>query len=156
MLKLKRVDDVIKALRIANIKRRVELTIVGSGPEEDHLKRMAANLPVSFMPPVPIERVRELMRQHDIYVFSSNGYDGWGAVVSEALSEGMRVIGSRSPGAPITLLPNECLYKEGDAEGLARLLKSDVLWVGIGQWTPENAANSLIDLILEREKHENH
>ena len=152
MLKLKRVKDIIKALRIANKERPIELTLVGTGPEEANLKKMAVGLPVSFVPPVSIDQVRELMHQHDVYVFPSNGYDGWGAVVSEALSEGMRVVGSVAPGAPITLLPDECLYKEGDIKKLAKLLLSEVPWVGVGWWTPEKAANSLINLIQQKRK----
>lgn len=147
MIKLKRVDDIIKAVRISSEKRKIELTLIGTGPEELKLRRMSEGLPVKFEAPVSIDHVRELMRQHDVYVFSSNGYDGWGAVVSEALSEGMRVVGSEAPGAPITILPKECLYKEGDIKRLADLLSGDIPWVGIGKWTPENAAKSFISLI---------
>ena len=54
-----------------------------------------------------MEKVRELMREHDLFVFPSNGLEGWGAVVSEALEEGMNVIGTFESGAPATLLPKE-------------------------------------------------
>lgn len=150
MIKLKRAEDIIKAVRIASANRKIELTLVGAGPEESRLRRMADGLPIKFKPPVPIGDVRELMRQHDVYVFSSNGYDGWGAVVSEALSEGMRVIGCEAPGAPITMLPDECLFKEGDICRLARLLSSEIPWVGIGLWTPENAAKALMFLVEQK------
>lgn len=156
MIKLKRVDDIIKAVRIASEKRKIELTLVGTGPEELKLRRMSEGLPVKFEAPVSISHVREVMQQHDVYVFSSNGYDGWGAVVSEALSEGMRVVGSEAPGAPITILPNECLYKEGDVKRLADLLVGDIPWVGIGTWTPENAAKSFMSLVERCKARINH
>ena len=79
-------------------------------------------VPLDLVSNVPIERVREEMRGHEVFVFASNGFDGWGAVVSEALEEGMIVLGSNEAGAPATLLPPELRFNCRDHRALADLL----------------------------------
>jgi len=142
MLALKRVDTIIRAVvSAAKHGTPITCTIVGSGPEESRLKSLAKRLEqkvnksivhlhlppppqalFTFLPPVPLAEVRELMRSHDVYVFSSNGEDGWGAVVSEAMEEGMCVLGSRATGAPPTLLPSGYLFNCGDWRALSKRL----------------------------------
>lgn len=83
------------------------------------------------------------MRDHDILAFSSNALDGWGAVVSEALEEGMRVIGTRETGAAAAMLPESCLYSCGDWRELEKKLQVGLPYVGIGNWTAAGAAERL-------------
>lgn len=127
LLKLKRVDTLIDA--VAKLRAggdgSVSLTVVGDGPEKAALVRRAARrcgAAVKFSPGVGIGEVRELMRRHDILVFSSNALDGWGAVVSEALEEGMPVFGTSETGASATLLPESRRFRCGDVTALARLI----------------------------------
>ena len=88
------------------------------------------------------------MRSHDVYVLPSNGYEGWGAVVSEALEEGMRVLGTFEAGASATMLPRERLFRAGDWRRLARLLekeRDDALPpCSIGDRTAAKAAEVLV------------
>ena len=155
LLNWKRVDTIIRA--VGEIATRptlpdVILDIYGSGPEENHLKKMASKYGdvVKFHTPVPIDKVRKLMRGHDVYVLASNGYEGWGAVVSEALEEGMRVIGSYEAGASATMLPKECKFPTGDWKELARLLLSPISHCCIGCWTARNAADALVGSCFSR------
>lgn len=125
MLDWKCVDTIIRAVALAQARgQNISLTLVGDGPEKNHLKTMAKRLssPVEFMGPVPITQVRSLMRQHDVYVLSSNAYEGWGAVVSEAMEEGLCVWGTREAGSTATILPVECLFPAGDAQKLCELM----------------------------------
>ena len=69
------------------------------------VRRLMLEDMVMFMPAQPMEKVRELMREHDLFVLASNAYEGWGAVVSEALEEGMRVLGTFEAGASAAILP---------------------------------------------------
>ena len=97
---MKKVDTLIRACNKLNL----PLDIYGDGPEKARLKELAGPY-VRFHPFVPIEKVRQIMREHKTYVFPSNGYEGWGAVVSEALEEGMLVYASCESGAGATILP---------------------------------------------------
>lgn len=146
LLKLKRVDTIIRAVgelsrSHSNSNIQFQLDIYGTGPEEARLKKMAAKYGdcIKFYPPVPITVVRKLMQEHDVYILASNAYEGWGAVVSEALEEGMRVIGTYEAGSSVTMLPEKCLFHAGDWRRLADLLGRALPTVGIGDWTVEKA-----------------
>lgn len=153
LLPLKRVDTILKASYICMRKVPLQVTIVGDGPLEKELKQLASRLfqrhlnVVRFLHSVPFEQVRELMQSHNVYVLSSNAHEGWGAVVSEALEEGMEVLGTFESGACITLLPQERLYHCGDTMALARLLEQEYDGVlpqcSIGKWTANHAAYTL-------------
>ena len=90
------------------------------------------------------------MQEHDLYVLSSNGYEGWGAVVSEALEEGMRVLGTFEAGASATLLPRERLFHSGDWKGLVQLIEKEIRGelppCSIGEWTAKAAAKRLMEV----------
>lgn len=157
LLNLKRVDTIVRAVgEHANLKRvdtslpTITLDIYGTGPEEQRLKKLAAEYgdAIKFFPPVPIAEVRRLMREHDVYVLSSNGYEGWGAVVSEALEEGMKVLGTYEAGSSATILPEECLFHAGDWRALLRRLQGEIPQVGIGDWTAKDAAEKLLHIDL--------
>ena len=145
LLDWKRVDTIIKAVGECSKSKKITLDIYGLGPEEAKLKKLAAKYGdvIKFYPPVPINEVRKLMREHDVYVLSSNGYEGWGAVVSEALEEGMSVIGTYEAGSSATILPEGNLFHAGDWRRLKTLLQNDILRVDIGLWSAKNAANVL-------------
>ena len=151
LLNLKRVDTIVRAVgEHANLKRvdnslpKITLDIYGSGPEETRLKKLAAKYGdcIKFYPPVPIDEVRRLMREHDIYVLSSNAYEGWGAVVSEALEEGMKVVGTYEAGSSATILPEECLFKSGDYVVLRKMLADSAGLPLLDKeiWSAKNAA----------------
>ncbi len=133
--------------RITNSINRADvmhLSIYGHGPEEKRLRKLCKDCPnITFHDFVPVEKVRELMRAHDVYVLPSNGYEGWGAVVSEALEEGMMVLGSVEAGSSATILPPTHLFKSGDVKRLSELLRNEISEIDIGAWTAENAADAL-------------
>ncbi len=156
LLKLKRVDTIIQAVgELAFMKRenrslpQITLDIYGTGPEEAQLKKMAAKYGdiINFHPPVSISEVRNLMHVHDVYVLASNGYEGWGAVVSEALEEGMTVIGTYEAGSSATILPEECLFMSGDHTVLRELLQSSFKLPILNKtdWTAERAASAILE-----------
>ena len=152
LLNLKRVDTIVRAVgEHANLKRvddslpKITLDIYGTGPEEKHLKRMATKYgdAIKFYPPVSIVEVRSLMREHDVYVLASNGYEGWGAVVNEALEEGMKVIGTYEAGASAAILPESNLFHSGDWKTLRNMLACGIPCVPIGEWSAKSAAKRL-------------
>jgi len=149
MIYCKRVDTLIRAVSSLP---NVMLDIYGTGTMMEKWRGLTEKLcsggnsssAIMFHPQVPITEVRSLMRSHDLYVLASNGEEGWGAVVSEALEEGMRVIGTYESGASATLLPESNLYHAGDWRRLAQILSAEVPHVEIGQWSAKAAADCLI------------
>ena len=150
----KRLDTIIRAV-VENQKIHAStrtgldaiLDIYGSGPEEKRLKAMAVGYEdvIHFHPPVQNEDVRRLMHEHDVYVLSSNAYEGWGAVVSEALAEGMKVIGTYEAGSSGTMLPESNLFHVGDWKGLLNILKRGPKSVDSRVWSATSFANTLVE-----------
>lgn len=154
MLPLKRVDTIVRALR--EVLRRnpgapIRLTLVGDGPERTRLERLAAGLPVDILPPVPMGEVRRIMQAHDLFVFASNAFEGWGAVVSEALEEGMSVVGSREAGACPALLPAARLFRSGNVRTLAKRLEEEYNCqlppCSLGDGSARRAAERVVELV---------
>ena len=147
MLDWKRVDTLVRACISDALQDKVELHLYGHGPEEKKLKRLAeVGNNVFFHDFVPVAKVRDLMRAHDVYVLPSDGGEGWGAVVSEALEERMQVLGTTGAGSSAAILPPTHLFKAGDVNRLIELLSKKIEQVSIGEWTAENAAKFLIQL----------
>ena len=85
-------------------------------------------------------------------VETSDENEGWGAAVNEALEEGMKVLGTFESGASAAMLREDDLFHAGDWKRLADLLgrcglaklKGKLAGQGIGEWTPEKAADRLV------------
>lgn len=153
MLGWKRVDTLIDAVgQCASAGMDVTLDIYGKGPEESRLRKAAARCggAVKVHGFVPLREVRGLMRSHDTYVLSSDAQEGWGAVVNEALEEGMNVIGTSEAGASAAMLPMERLFRSGDAKALAGLLakelRGELPGCSIGEWTADVAAKKMLEV----------
>lgn len=157
-LDLKRVETLVKAVSFLLLhKIPITLTLVGDGPCRERIERLVKRVnrevpSVVLLHSVSIHEVRKLMRVHDVYVLPSNGYEGWGAVVCEALEEGMIVLGTHEAGASATLLPQYNLFRTGDWRGLAGLLLKVVITpdkyrTTIGRWNARDAAQALLKIL---------
>ena len=147
MLKLKNVVTLLNATRkLVGCGFRVVVTLVGNGPDENRLRILSKGLPVTFLPFCENSKIRKLMREHDVFVFPSNGIEGWGAVVNEALLEGMRVLASDMTGSGSVLLPKECQFNPYKVEELVAKIKGEISYTGIGEWTADVAANKILEL----------
>ena len=148
IIDVKRVGDIVNAVLLAMKKGvRIKLDIYGHGADEQRVRELAKGHDnIQFHDPVPISEVRKIMREHDIYVLSSNAIEGWGAVINEAMEEGIRAIGTFDAGASSTLLPDSCLYKAGDIRALAKLLTNDIPCVEIGGWSCKAFADFLVNI----------
>lgn len=157
LLAWKRVDTLFKAVAACLEKFPVKLTVVGDGPERSALEKLGRRLfsevpsALTFMHSVPINDVRTLMQTHDVYVLPSNGYEGWGAVVNEAVEEGMTVLGTFEAGASATILRHDALFHAGDGRALVELLEKtahgEISKVNRVDWSARNAAQRLFDEI---------
>ena len=89
-----------KALKSDGYPHRIK--IVGAGEMEDDLKNTATdwNLDnVEFCGSFPPEKVRNLMEKTEIFIFTSNREEGWGAVLNEAMNSACAVVGSSACGS---------------------------------------------------------
>jgi glycosyltransferase involved in cell wall biosynthesis len=127
MLRLKRVDTIIQAL--SGCDKSFQLILIGEGPDENRLKDIAAHYlkpdQYSFRGFVNTRDVPEIMKNADIFVFSSEASDGWGAVVNEAMAAGCAVVATNCCGAPCSMIShnvNGLLFEAGSARSLKPLL----------------------------------
>lgn len=123
----KGVADLIEAARAAG---DPVLRIVGDGPERRCLERLASRLQlrnVSFIGTVPRKQLDSHLDQADVLVLPSH-FDGWGAVVNEALCRGLRVLVSDACGSSLLppLLEAGATFPAGDKVRLAELMRSEL------------------------------
>ena len=165
LLDWKCVDTVVRAVCVhADMnshgrKPGMMLDVYGSGPMEESLKLLAKGHEefICFHRTVEINKVRDLMREHDVYVLASNAREGWGAVTNEALEEGMHVLGTYEAGSSATMLDDKDLFHAGDWRRLQVLLercldekqRSTLKGQGIGEWSAEKAAEKMVAFMNE-------
>lgn len=125
LVELKRIDMLIDAL--GSLGREVfDLTVVGNGPLETRLRAQAdRKLPgrVHWLGRRSADEIPALMAKADCLVLPSR-YDGWGAVVSEALIAGTPVICSDRCGAAGALRASGCgdVFPANDMKALTDCL----------------------------------
>lgn len=153
MIPLKHADTLVRAVEG---RRDLSVTFVGEGPSrpglEELVRRAGLSDSVRFLGAVEMSGVRDLMREHDVLVLTSDAREGWGMVVSEALAEGMSVFGTEEAGASATLLPPERRFRCGDWRRLAELLSSPLARRRQSlpyAWTAESAAERLLSLVRD-------
>ena len=127
LIKLKNVDILAKAF--VEINKRFPstyLTIIGEGPERARIAKILSECQSQncycIKNFVENSQLRSIMAESDIYVFPSNGAEGWGAVVNEAMSEGCAVVLASNIGAR-TLIShrfNGLVFQDGSVTSLIK------------------------------------
>ena len=143
------------------------LTMVGGGEMEEDLKMLVAQEGLAdvvhftgFQKPAA---VRALMEQADVYLFTSDYKEGWGAVLNEAMNSGCAVVVNCAVGAaPFLIKPdrNGLIYPNGRQdllyEKLVRLLREPERMETLGreayhtiarEWNAAEAAKRLIPFL---------
>lgn len=111
----------------------------------------------------PNEEILSAMRSHDIFLFTSDNHEGWGAVANEAMSNGCVLVGSDAIGSIpflLTDMKNGLIFKSEEIDSLYEKVKFLIDNEGERNrmsingyksmrdiWSPKNAAQSLILLI---------
>ena len=122
----KNVGTLMRAIAVH--KDTLLVDIVGDGPERSKLEKMKKDYNingVSFLGSRKNSEVADLLLEHDVLVLPSV-YDGWGAVVNEALMRGLYVIVSNRCGASDLVDTDNkrgIVFRGGDVDGLAKALK---------------------------------
>ncbi|WP_420552526.1 glycosyltransferase [Tenacibaculum aiptasiae] len=146
LIKTKGVEVLLKSLKY--IKNDYYLTIIGNGVEEDVIKKMINNdsrlrKNVTLINALPNEEVIREIAKSDLLVLPSVYKEGWGAVVSEALMQGTRVIASDKCGSSV-LLSNSlrgAVVKSGSIESLREELVKQIMQGKVSEAT----RNKIID-----------
>lgn len=143
-----------------------ELNMYGSGPEFGRISRLINDLNVldcvNLCGNRPNNEILHIMRQHHIFLFTSDSNEGWGAVVNEAMSNGCAVVAGNKIGCVPFLIQdkvNGVIFKDQDLRDLVNkalyLIENPTKREEIvrnayktmtGLWTPRNAASSFVEL----------
>ena len=101
------------------------LNMIGNGALEDHIAQMIQdeNLEgyVNMMGAMKPEQVRENMEKSEIFLFTSDRNEGWGAVLNESMNSACAVVADKAIGSVPFLLSdgeNGLLYHGGDINAL--------------------------------------
>lgn len=107
-----------------------EMNIIGTGEMEETLRHSVEERNLServhLLGSMKPQEVRSYMEKSDIYLFTSDFNEGWGAVLGEALSSGCAVVVSHGIGAtPFLAKHNEnaLVYENGNKDSLYRNVK---------------------------------
>lgn len=158
---------VMLAKRLKDKGYKFVLDMYGSGVELEHTRNLASELEVldvvRFLGNLPNDEILKQMRQHEVFLFTSDKNEGWGAVLNEAMSNGCAVVASNLIGSVPFLIEdgvNGLVFKSEDLDSLetkvVSLLDSAELRQGIAKnaiqtmrtlWSPANAAKQFLQLI---------
>ena len=130
---------------------------------EKLIKKFAVEEYVCLMGSRPNSEVINAMCDADIFLLTSDKLEGWGAVANEAMSNGCALVTSDAIGSTGYLVSHKetgMIFKSGDIESLYEQVKylidnpqerERIAKAGrrsmVELWSPENAANSLLQLI---------
>ena len=104
------------------------LTIVGSGPEEENLRRLTAELgldrQITFAGQKSGAELAEILNRHRILVVPSRWAEPFGIVALEGIACGCVVVGSEKGGLREAIGPCGVTFENGNVQALADQLKS--------------------------------
>ena len=155
------------------------LDMFGSGEYEEQAKQLAGKLGVEdvvkFRGTMPNEQLMKEMKEHDIFLFTSDRNEGWGAVANESMANGCVLVASDAIGSVPYLVKdgvNGLMFKSAstktsfgnpDQKALDALTEK-VAWLldnkekmkemqraafltMYNTWSPKRAAQNLLQLI---------
>lgn len=96
LIKIKGFQYLIEAFRQVE-KPSMELHIVGTGPEEKKLQKLAEGLPITFHGKLPYDQVAKLVSESDLFVLPSF-YEALGCVYLESMACGVPAVGVKGMG----------------------------------------------------------
>lgn len=120
--------DVATLLRAAaELRSEAQVQIVGTGPEQDNLQRLARQLNlgerVRFLGHVPLAQLTQAYCGASLFCLPSR-QEGFGIVLLEAMAAGLPIVAARAAAIPEVVADGEgaLLFPPGDAHALAAAL----------------------------------
>lgn len=132
MLKLKHPEAAVKAAKkLKDEGYSFKLTFVGDGPARAETEKLVCRWDlqenVVFVGAKTPEEVRRYMEKSEIFLFTSDRREGWGAVLNESMNSGCAVVASSAIGSVPYLMENGkngWVYLDGSADDLYRKVVS--------------------------------
>jgi glycosyltransferase involved in cell wall biosynthesis len=167
-LKLKHPElPVMLAAKLKKNGYRFALNMYGSGEELESTKTLARDWDVedvvSFCGNFPNQEIQSAMRRHQIFLFTSDKNEGWGAVLNESMSNGCAVVASNRIGAAPFLIKDDenglifesesldSLYSKVklllDDEELRKNISRNAYKTMSEMWSPKYAAQRFLQLV---------
>lgn len=145
---------------------RFDMQIIGNGEMQEQLQRMIRDKQlddcVNMLGAMSPEAVREHMEAADIFLFTSDFNEGWGAVLNESMNSGCAVVASHAIGSVPFLIQdgaNGLVYKNGNQhqleERVEKLIRDSNYRKQLGMnayesiinvWSAEVAAKRFVEL----------
>jgi len=163
----KGVDLLIRAYsRLSSRKRAPALLIMGSGSEEESLKKLAVDLKapgIQFLGFVQPREIPRIFFAADVFVLASL-HDGWGVVLNEAAAAGLPIIATNMVGAARHIVKqdkNGFIVEANNIDSLSeimdRFISGRIPLDKFGQksikivqdWTPNKMAQRLYRIVEE-------
>ena len=146
-----------------------EMNFIGSGVLQGEIERMIDEFGirdnVNLLGTMKPEQVREHMERSQIFLFTSDRHEGWGAVMNESMNSGCSVVASDAIGSVPYLIcngENGFSFTDGDVDELysrvKELLDDEALSARIGraaydtminEWNAEIATDRLLLLLSD-------
>lgn len=168
LIKLKHPETAILALhKLKAAGYSFDFNIVGDGPIAPMVRNLVNQLQMNDCVHILgikfTDEVRKYMEESEVFLFTSNHEEGWGAVLNESMSCACAVVANSEIGAVPFLIKdkeNGLIYKQGSVDSLVNclvpLMESESYREQLGiaayrtmseNWTPKKAAENLIKLI---------
>ncbi len=143
-----------------------KLTMIGNGELLDSISDMSKQNGlddvVDILGSMKPEQVREHMEKSEIFIFTSDRNEGWGAVLNESMNSACAVVANSAIGSVPFLIKdgeNGYMYKDGDIDDLfekvkklldnadeRKLIAKNAYKTMVDEWNAENAAKKFVTL----------
>lgn len=153
---------------------RFKLNMIGIGPLEEHIRHLIESKGlqnnVSLLGAMSPEEVRRHMELSDIFLFTSNKGEGWGAVLNESMNSACAVVASHVIGSVPFLIKdkkNGLIFVDQDWNDLSdkvewlinnpnerRRISLEAYKTMTEVWCAENGVNNMLQLIDSLQKGE--
>lgn len=169
LIELKHPDASIRlAKRLKQAGYKFKLSLIGNGKLDNKIRDMikAEKLEdcVQMLGSMKPEEVRRYMEQSEIFLFTSDFNEGWGAVLNESMNSACAVVASHAIGSVPFLIndgENGFIYKNGNEDDLFNKVKFlldndekrkqmslEAYKTMTESWNAENAAKKFLKLIV--------
>lgn len=166
-LALKHPEHVVEvAKRLKTDGYNFKINMIGIGELQEQTRRLVdeENLSdcVEMLGAMKPEEVREYMEKSEIFLFTSDRNEGWGAVMNESMNSACAVVANSAIGSVPFLMKdkeNGFMYKDGDVDDLYSKVKSlldnaddrkriskNAYKTIIEEYNPKNAAKKFVTL----------